>query len=144
MQGFVTLADSDLSSTMARHAALVACSATLASCGGWGGGSSCDLSIEPGVIVEIRDAITGVPLAANARGVVREGAYTDSLRAYETKGSAPNALVSRAAAYERPGTYSIEVDAPGHQSWRVDDVRVSKGECHVRTRRLTATLFVGT
>jgi len=115
--------------------------AGLANCGIlYGSGrESCSASVEPAVVVEIRDARTGVPLAGSARGVVRDGAYVDSLRPHGGAGT-PYVLMSRAAAKERPGTYSVNVQAPGYQVWTLDGVVVSSDQCHVRTRRLRAEL----
>lgn len=139
----VTLGDSELSFGILGRVAIVGCFASLTNCGGpfRGGSASCGLSVEPAVVVEISDAVTGAPLAAVARGVVRDGEYGDSLRPHQGRGTVPYVLTSRAAAYERAGTYSIEVHAPGHQAWRLHGVRVGRSECHVRTRYLRANLL---
>jgi hypothetical protein len=42
-------------------------------------GGICTLSIEPGVEVEVRDRVTQDFIASTPRGVVREGAFQDSL-----------------------------------------------------------------
>jgi len=114
----------------------------LANCGKLPGNrsSSCSSSVEPAVVVEIRDARTGASLAASATGVVRDNSYVDSLRPHEGRGTAPFALTSRAAADERPGTYSVQVYSPGYRMWAREGVRVTRDECHVRTQRLTAGL----
>ena len=92
------------------------------------------------MVVEIRDARTGIPLAASARGAVRDGAYVDSLRPHGGYGIAPYVLTSLAAAKERPGRYSVRVEVPGYRMWTLDGVVVRAGECHVRTRLLRAGL----
>ena len=108
----------------------------------WNAGSiNCGASIEPAVVVEIQDARTGVPLAEGARGVVRDGAYVDSLRPHAMRGPAPFVLLSRAAALERPGIYSVTVAAPGYKTWTLHGVVVRADECHVRTRRVHAGLL---
>lgn len=104
------------------------------------GAQSCPLSSEPAVVVDIRDNGEGLPLAAVARGVIRDGAYVDSLRPHEGRGTAPFVLTSRAAGFDRPGTYSVEVYAPGYKAWRRDGVTVIQGACRVRTRNLHAEL----
>jgi hypothetical protein len=89
-----------------------------------------------GVVVEIRDSIDGTPLAATARGVVREGAYTDSL---QLAGAGTDALV-RSAAYERAGIYTVIVEHEGYALWRRDAVWVRGDDCHVETEHLRAYL----
>jgi hypothetical protein len=98
----------------------------------------CTLDVLPAVIVEIRDGFDAAPLAENASGVVRDGTYTDSLQPYASVGN--GTLVSRAAAYERAGVYSVIVQHPGYAEWRVDGVRVREGDCHVEPVELTANL----
>ena len=85
-----------------------------------------------GIVVEIRDARTGAPLAADAHGVVRDGAYTDSLAVFS-----PSA---RTAALERAGTYAVEVRHDGYLTWTADGVHVDRDACHVRTQQLTALM----
>jgi hypothetical protein len=92
------------------------------------------------VVVEIRDARTGAPLAERAVGVVRDGAFVDSLRPYESTGLGPASLYSRRAADERRGTYAVEVRAPGYTTWTHAGVRVGRDQCHVRTQRVHAAL----
>ena len=79
-------------------------------------------------------------LAANARGVVRDGAFVDSLRPYESSSGLATDLFSRQAAGERAGTYTVEVEHDGYQPWTIAGVRASRGVCHVETRRLAANL----
>jgi hypothetical protein len=99
----------------------------------------CTASFEPGIIVSISDSATGAPLAEAASGWVTEGTYQDSLRPFGYQGTPP-AMVSRAAVHERPGRYTVQVGAPGHVDWRLQNVRVEPGECHVRTVHLEARL----
>ena len=96
----------------------------------------CTLILVPGVVVEIRDEVDGTPLAETARGVVRDGAYTDSL---QLLGTGKAALV-RSAAYERAGVYTVTVEHQGYAPWRREHVRVRGGDCHVQTTHLAADL----
>ena len=105
-----------------------------------GGPVACTGSVEPAVVVEIRDARTGVPLAERAAGAVREGAFVDSLTPYAFLGSDPSSMYSRRAANERPGRYEVEVQLAGYLPWAAGDVRVADGQCHVRTVTLQARL----
>ena len=93
----------------------------------------CDLSMRAGITVTIKDAATLEPLAANARGVVRDGAYVDSLVLI-----APD---TRVAAYERAGTYSVEVRLAGYQNFTASGLRVTAGTCHVNAVVVPALLL---
>jgi hypothetical protein len=123
--------------------ALVLASVSLAGCHNpFAGGYSCPAVINPAIVVEIRDARNGAPLANDARGAVHEGAYVDSLTPYEGTGTGagPLLLISRRAADERAGNYSVEVNHAGYRAWTLAGVRVVSGQCGVRTRRLSASL----
>jgi hypothetical protein len=105
------------------------------------GPTVCTASVEPAIVVEIRDARTGAPIAEGARGVVRDGAYVDSLAPYAFTGASPSTMYSRRAADERPGRYAVEIiHYPAYQTWTATDVRVERGECHVSTVTLQARL----
>jgi hypothetical protein len=106
----------------------------------FGGGIACTDDIRPAIEVEIRDAATGAPLAQAAIGVVRDGAFADSLRPARFLNSDPASMVSRQAAGERPGTYSAEVQRGGYQKWTASNVSVERDRCHVETRTLRADL----
>ncbi len=113
---------------------LLTAAALLSACDTTG---ACDLSVHAGIVVEIRDAATDAPLAATARGAVRDGAYVDSLK---PAGIENFTLARRAAAYERPGTYEVEVVHPGYATWQRIGVVVRPGGCHVQTAMLRALL----
>jgi len=100
----------------------------------------CPMGLWPAVVVEIRDARDGSAIAVEARGVVREGAYVDSLGPYETVGLGLSGLYSRAAAWERPGTYSVEVTHPGYRTWTASGVTAKPGRCSVQTKRVHANM----
>ncbi len=94
---------------------------------------ACTLSVEPGVIVEIRDAVDGTPIAATASGSVIEGSYQDSLHLYDGP-------LRRAGAYEREGTYTVRVLHAGYAPWERTRIRVRDTGCHVDTVMLEADL----
>lgn len=98
----------------------------------------CTAIVMPAVVVAIFDAQSGAPVADSAAGTVADGAYSDSLRAYAFDSSM--VLVARAAAYERPGTYSMLIQRSGYQQWSVSGVRVGMGVCHVNTVLLRADM----
>lgn len=92
----------------------------------------CTDNIEPGIVVEIRDAATSASIAGGATGYVRDEGYVDSLTAHTNS--------SLQAALERPGIYEIVVHHEGFQDWRKTGVGVSADECHVRTVRVVALM----
>ncbi len=100
---------------------------------------ACTAHIQPGIIVTIIDSATGEPRAAQASGVAQVGSFTDSLRPYGYDGQ-PLAMISRHAADERPGTYTVTIHAPGYRDWQGPGLRVSPGECHVQTVSVDARL----
>lgn len=104
------------------------------------GGYGCTADIRFAVEVEIRDAVTGSPLAQAAFGVVRDGSFSDSLTPARFLNADPSSMVSRQAAGERPGTYSVEVQRSGYRTWTATNVSVGRNKCHVDTRLLRADL----
>jgi hypothetical protein len=96
-------------------------------------GALCPQPIDPAIIVTIREAGTLRPIADEARGVIREGSYVDSLRPYQ-----PN--VSRAAGNNRDGTYSIEIHREGSVTWTRAGVQVPQNGCFTVTQNVTADL----
>jgi hypothetical protein len=100
----------------------------------------CTLSIEPAIEVEVRDRTTNQFLSVVPRGLVREGAYQDSLTANSITADAPPRVRSLTAAGERAGTYSVHLEADGYQPWDTARVRAGEGGCHVQTVRFTAAL----
>lgn len=101
-------------------------------------GTDCHTGISPAIVVEIVDAESGLPAAAEARGTVQDGTYSDSLTAYASR--ADGTLISRQAAIGRPGEYLVEISHPGYASWAAGPVRVLKGGCTVQTVTMQAEL----
>jgi hypothetical protein len=98
----------------------------------------CTLIFAPTVIVEISDSATGAPLAEQARGLISDGSYSDSLRPYGS--NEDGVLLSRQAGGERPGTYDVTVVHPGYVAWQVRRIRIGRDLCHVRTAVIRAKL----
>lgn len=65
--------------------------------------------------------------------IVYDGAYVDSLVLV-----APD---TRAAAFERAGTYTVEVRLTGYQNFTASGVRVTAGTCHVNAVVVPALLL---
>jgi hypothetical protein len=96
----------------------------------------CDTILIPGISVTVVDKSTGNPFAGDVAVIATEGSYT------ETINPPPLPAGPRLAslAYERPGTYRVEVQAPGYVTWVATNVRVTHDGCHVETVQLTAEL----
>jgi hypothetical protein len=121
------------------------CVLTLGACEFFTGTGPCDLSIRPAIVVEIRHAQTNGPLADSAAGVVIDGSYSDSLRAWQLfAGPVTAPILERYAAPERAGTYTVFVKRAGFQDWSISGVRVRDdgGYCNgVRTVTLQANMM---
>jgi hypothetical protein len=96
---------------------------------------ACTLELRPGIVVEVRDAVTGAPAADGARLVARDGNYVETVDGPP----APN-LTFLQAAGERPGRYDLTVSKPGYHNWTRAGVRVRDGGCHVIPVQLEAQL----
>lgn len=128
---------------MFRAPSLIAAALVLAGCSGIADPVVlCTQIVQPAVIVEIRDLRTGAPIAGSASGVVRDGAYVDSLRPYGyiTGPLDAQSLYSRQAAPERAGVYEISIQRAGYRAWDTTGVRVTREECHVNTATIRANL----
>jgi hypothetical protein len=102
--------------------------------------AACTADIRPAVAVTVQDAQTQDYLGVEPRGVARDGNYQDSLRVWSTTLTLPPQVVSLAAADERRGVYTVELEADGYEPWDTAGVLVSSDECHVRTATFTAFL----
>ena len=98
--------------------------------------------ISPAIRVQVLDSITLRPAAGGASGWVREGTYRDSLKVIGWTGPAmaDSTAIEMAAAFERPGTYVVEITRSGYENWRREGVRADEGICGVETVELTARL----
>jgi hypothetical protein len=67
--------------------------------------------------------------------LVRDGAY-EGRRIIPIREWRSNATF----AGERAGTYVVTVTAPGYETWRMENVRVNDGRCHVSTKTLKVRL----
>lgn len=113
----------------AAHAALATVVLLLAGCRYPGEPICTDVAI-PGIIVDVVSA-TSENALTGASGVIREGDYVEPL---DTFGS------QLYGAYERTGTYDLEVTAEGYVPWQRQGIRVTADRCHVRTNRIEARL----
>jgi hypothetical protein len=100
--------------------------------------TDCTADLKPAVRVKIVDAATGGLVEAPSVTVtVTDGPYTDTV----TLSVPPVGALFVYLAFERTGTYRVEVNAPGYSPWVEAEVRaVDRDECHVKTVDLTARL----
>jgi len=82
---------------------------------------ACTTEAVAGINVAPRDSVTNVLITDSVSGFVAEGAYRDTL----TSGT------YLAAAYERPGVYTVHLSRPGFRHWVRGGIEVEEGECHV-------------
>lgn len=101
---------------------------------------ACTANLVPGIVVEVRDAITDAPLAENAIAVITNANYSETLVVYEREGPDISSAFSVAGAFERPGIYDINLSLSGYVSWSRSGVKVDSGICHVGTVRFTVLL----
>jgi hypothetical protein len=98
-------------------------------------GGACTTDFRYGVVVEVRDSVTGAHAADGARLVVRDGTYAD------TSDQLPfTEPLTLQAAGERSGTYTLTVEKSNYQDWTRTGVRVREDQCHVIPVRLAARL----
>ena len=91
-----------------------------------------------GVNVTVVDSVTSMPPVVAVRIVARDGAYADS--ASMNPGTVDPTF---GLAAERPGMYTVTVDASGYRPWERDGISVTRKStsCHeLQTVSLTAKL----
>jgi len=111
---------------------LLAVSSVLSGCTG----ADCTSILLWGISVTIVDGATGNRFTGDVTVTVTDGSYTET----ESPPLLPAGPRVSNLAGERPGTYRVEVRAPGYVTWIRTNVRVRQDDCHVRTVHLTAEL----
>jgi hypothetical protein len=119
-----------------QRAALLAMTIVSVGCGG--PDLLCTMSVEPAIELFVYDATTAEPAWWSAAGVVRDGAFEDSLWAPSWLDS--TVAIPMRAADERPGTYSIHLERSGYVPWDTSGILVTAGVCHVQTVQVDAQL----
>ena len=108
----------------------------------------CPLSVSSAIVIDVRDAITGLPLAAASQAIVRresDGIAVDTLRSY----APPEDTTASELASTRigAGRYRVIITRAGYLPWERQNVEVRDvpGDCGgVRTVQLRAALLPAT
>lgn len=116
-----------------RNTAIVAFTALLASCDILTG-LDCTMDARAAITVDVLDSITNAPVGEGATITASNGTTVYSAITYDDY-PGPYQL-----ANENAGEFTVTVQKPGYARWTRDGVRVTRGECHVRTVHLTALL----
>ena len=86
-----------------------------------------------GIRAFVRDSVSGDGVARDARAVIRDGTFEDSLETVSDS--------VKVGADERAGTYRLDVSAPDYQNWARNGIVVAQAsECHVQTVDVTVRL----
>ena len=96
---------------------------------------NCGESSGPAITVTLLDARSDEPVQNQAFVVARDGAYADTSRGVEP------GFPTYALAYDRPGAYTVTVNASGYQQWQRGPFIVSQTPCGVSTIPLAAHLI---
>jgi hypothetical protein len=99
-------------------------------------GSACDDSVRPAIRLSVVDSLTGGPITApELIAKASTSSYMDSVRV-----SSADAANEVQLAFEHAGTFTVDVTAAGYVAWRRTGIRVTEGDCHVRTASVVARL----
>lgn len=94
-------------------------------------GIACTALYAYGFTVTLTDATTGAAID-NGTLTLTDGSYQEVMQHFPGSGYV--------GAGERAGTYTLTASAPGFQSRTVNDIVVTKDECHVRGVHLNVML----
>jgi len=89
-------------------------------------GKACTAIAVAGLNIAVIDSATGLRIC-DATVVATAGDYEETLEALGPGGSS----CGYAGAWERAGTYTVEVSKTGYTSTSQSDITVVEGECHV-------------
>ncbi len=96
---------------------------------------SCNDNIsQPGLDVVVVDQATGDRIC-DAVVTAVDGAYSEDLQP-----AGPVSSCDYQGAFERPGTYEVDVSRASYQDTFVTDIPVDQGGCHVITQAVTVEM----
>jgi hypothetical protein len=115
---------------------------------GCGLGGAADCTVDDGIIhaavtVHVFDSLSAEPIAGVYPVVARDGAYADTADIDRLPPPADNDTIYHGPfemAFERAGTYEVEVSPPGYRQWTQTGVEVTQDECHVDGMVLNARM----
>ncbi len=104
----------------------------------------CTAESVPGISVKIYDAETSLPAACGATMWIEAGEYSEKVESDFYHCDGPDSLLSPffSGAHEREGNYTVLILKDGYVPWIKNGVKVTGGQCHVRTVRLEAYLVL--
>ena len=103
-----------------------------------GSGVLCPLWIAPGMMVEVRDAATGLPAACGAEATAESDAHTEKLITGTDCGTFPDALHMSGVQY--PGIYTLTIAKQGYEPWILGNIEVTGGVCGLIPVRMLVNL----
>lgn len=83
--------------------------------------------IGPGIMVEVHDAVTGLPAACDATGKAEDGGLVEALSPGADCAVDPTFLYL--SGIHRPGTWTVTIERPGYQPWVRDGITVVREGC---------------
>lgn len=105
------------------------------SCGDKSKNQPCTTEACAGLNITVRNSLSGVLLFDSVVVVATDGAYTETLTAYDPS----NPIFS--GAYEREGNYTISVNRPRYKPYTYTSIIVQKDACHVMAQQYTVNLL---
>lgn len=103
-----------------------------------GGGVLCPLWIAPGIMIEVRDVVTGMPAACGSSGKAESAGLIEPLETGVDCAATPDFLYL--SGIDRPGTYTVTIERPGYQAWIRGGIEVVGGVCGLITVQMRADL----
>ncbi len=96
----------------------------------------CTDELVHGINVTVRDSLTGELLGSDLAGMLMDGSYRETMEP-----AGPGRLQG---AWERPGTYDVEITADGYRAWNRKGVEVQMewDGCHVETVELEVSMVL--
>jgi hypothetical protein len=94
----------------------------------------------PAISLAVVDSITGANRLSGATVSARNGSFVDSQVFRDDTTRVQSGSSDALLAWERVGTYVVNVSRAGYRDWTASNVRVSGDACHPRTAHLLARL----
>lgn len=99
------------------------------------GGTNCTEEARAGLMVLVKDAISGVELTEGVTVTATDGSYVEELTNF------PEFSNEFTGAYERAGTYVLTVTKEGYVTHTSEPIVVGEDECHVIGEHVTVEIY---